>query len=87
MLNAKAFANAATVVTAIFYIICVVLVYILPDFVFEIGKSWMHSINLDSVKAAATPNLGTALMGLITMSALTWVTTYAVIALYNRWAK
>lgn len=87
MLNAKAFANAATVVTAVFYSVCVLLVYLMPDYIFGMGRSWMHSVNLDSVKATTAPDLGSALMGLITMTAFTWVTAYAVIALYNRWAK
>lgn len=87
MLNATAFAHAATLVTAIFYVICVVLSYAAPDILFGIGKSWMHSINLESVKATSAPDMVTIIWGLITISAVTWVTTYAVIWLYNRWAK
>lgn len=87
MLNAKAFAHAATFVTAVFYIACLVLTYVAPDLVFGIAQSWMHSVNLNSLKAPGTINFGTALWGLVTISALTWVTTYATIALYNSWAK
>lgn len=87
MLNATAFAHAATLVTAVFYVICVVLSYLAPDFLFGIGRSWMHSINLESVKATTMPDLATVGWGLITISAVTWVTTYAVIWLYNRFAR
>lgn len=87
MLNAKAFAHAATVVMAVFYVVCVGLSLLAPDILFAIGRSWMHSINLESVKAVNPPDLGSILLGLITFSALTWVTTYITIWLYNRWAK
>lgn len=85
MLNAKAFAHAATAVTAIFYIICALLSFIVPDFVVGLAKSWVHTMNVDLVKANFVPDLGGLLYGLITISVVTWVTTYALIALYNRW--
>lgn len=87
MLNAKAFANAVTAVTAVFYIICAALSYIAPDLIFSIAKSWMHTINIESVRVPFNPDLATLLWGLISMSVITWVTTYAAIALYNKWAK
>ena len=46
MLNAKAFAHAATIVTAVFYAICAAFSYVAPDFVAGIGNSWIHSLNL-----------------------------------------
>lgn len=87
MLNAKAFANAATAITAVFYIVCAVLSYFAPDLIFNIAKSWMHSVNIESIKATFNPSLGVLLWGLVTLSAITWVTMYATIALYNRWSK
>lgn len=87
MLNAKAFASAAAVVTAVFYIVCAALSYAAPDLIFSIGRSWMHTINLESVKAPFSLDTVTLLWGLITISAVTWVTTYATIALYNYLAK
>lgn len=87
MLNAKAFANAVTVVTAVFYIACVVLSYIAPDLLFSIGQSWVHSLNLNVLKTPASISLTSAAWGLITISAVTWITTYAAILLYNKWHK
>lgn len=87
MLNAKAFANAVTTVTAVFYIGCVTLSYLAPDLVFGFAKSWMHSISLESVKTTFSPDLGLLTYGLITLAGLTWLTAYAAIVLYNRWAK
>ena len=87
MLNAKAFANAATAVTAIFYVICAALSYFASDLIFNIAKSWMHSVNIESIKATFNPGFGSLFWGLVTLSVITWVTTYATIALYNKWAK
>lgn len=87
MLNAKAFANAATIVTAIFYVICLAISYAAPDFVFSISESWLHSINLESLRASGGVSLQTTILGLISISALTWVTTYGTIWLYNTLAK
>lgn len=87
MLNAKAFANAVTAVMAVFYIVCWLISTMAPDFVFAISQSWFHSISLESLKSSTPMSFGPALMGIVTLSALTWVTTYATIWLYNQWAK
>lgn len=85
MLNAKAFANAVTVVTAVFYILCLLVSYVAPDLLFGVAESWVHSLNLESLKAETVISMGSAIWGLITISAVTWATTYITIALYNRW--
>ena len=87
MLNAKAFANAVTIVTAVFYIACAALSFFAPNLIFSISRSWMHTVNLESVKAAFNPDLGTLLFGIITISVISWVTTYATIYLYNNFKK
>ena len=87
MLNAKAFANATAVVMAGFYIGCVVLSYISSDLLFTLAQSWIHTLNLEAARTTFMPDLGSMLFGLITAVGLTWLTTYAVIWLYNRFAK
>ncbi|KKR77072.1 MAG: hypothetical protein UU21_C0001G0126 [Candidatus Levybacteria bacterium GW2011_GWA2_40_8] len=87
MLNSKAFAHAATIVTAVFYLICASLAYIAPDLIVGIGNSWVHALNLEMIRTSTQPSFGVLLYGLVTISAVTWVTTYALIELYNRLAK
>lgn len=87
MLNAKAFANAVTAVTAVFYLACVLVSYLAPDIVFGIAQSWMHSVNLDSIRSTQAMSLGATIWGLVTISLFTWLTAYITIWLYNRWAK
>lgn len=87
MLNAKAFANAASAVMGIWVVACAAVSFVAPDLLFSIAQSWMHTINLESVEATFTPNLGSILWGLVSAVGLTWVTTYAMIWLYNKWVK
>lgn len=87
MLNAKAFANAAATVMAIWVVACALLTYAAPDLLFTVAQSWTHSMNLEVLRSTFTPNIGSLLLGLVSAVGLTWVTTYATIALYNRWSK
>ena len=87
MLDAKAFANAAATVMAGWVVACAALSYIAPDLLFSIAQSWMHTINLEVAKTTFSPNLGLLLLGLVTATGLTWVTTYGTFSLYNKWAK
>lgn len=87
MLKSIAFANAAAIIMAIWVISCALLSYLAPDLLFAVAQSWMHTINLDLVKATFSPNLGSIILGFVSAVVLTWVTTYATIELYNRLAK
>lgn len=87
MLNAKAFANAASAVMAVWVVACALLASLMPDLLFAVAKSWMHTVNLDSVKAPFNPDLGSLVLGFVSAVGLTWITTYGIISLYNRWSK
>ncbi len=86
MLNSMAFANAATVVTAVFYLVFILFSYLAPDLAFGVSKSWLHSMNLHSLKAESLIPIEKAVLGLVSLCLLTWVTVYATIWLYNLWA-
>lgn len=87
MLNAKAFANAAATIMAIWVIVCALLSYLVPDLLFAVAQSWMHTINPEVVKTTFNPELGSIVLGFVSAAGLTWVTTYGTISLYNRWSK
>lgn len=87
MLNAKAFAHATTVVSLVVYIVCRIISLIVPDFLFRIARSWFHTFSLDSSQGVTPMDMGTFLFGGISLAILVWVTTYATIILYNKWAK
>ena len=87
MLKHDAFANAATVVTVAVYIICLLLAYLSPNLLFGITKPWFHLLNLEVLRADRVAGPASVLLGLISIAAVTWVTTYVTIDLYNRFAK
>lgn len=87
MLNAKAFANATAIVMAVWVLGCLALSLMVPDLLFSVAQSWMHTINLNLVKTTLNFDLGSVVLGLITAVGLTWITTYATIWLYNRLSK
>lgn len=87
MLKPQAFANAFTVVGLVLYVVCRIVSLIAPDFLFAIGKSWFHTFSLDSVRAVAPTDIGTFVLGAVSLAVLVWVTAYATASLYNKWAK
>lgn len=87
MLNAKAFANATTTIMALFYVGCVLISYLAPDLIFNLARSWMHTVNMESIKTIFSPNVGSLIYGFVSATGLTWITTYITIILYNRWAR
>ena len=87
MLSSTAFAHAATIVIAVFYIACALISFIAPDFVSGLASSWIHSLNLEAIKMRGQLSVGTLAYGLISISVLTWITSYAFVEIYNRLAK
>ena len=82
-LNEMAFANAFTVVGVGLYVLCRVLSLVAPDLLFSVGKSWFHTFSLDSVRTVVTLDIGTFVLGGVTLGVLTWITFYAGAMVYN----
>ncbi len=82
-----AFANALTAVSVITYLVCALLVYIAPGFVFSITQSWFHGWNLEVVKAATPAPLTSVVLGAISFGVFIWVLSYFLGRLYLYWAK
>lgn len=87
MLNAKAFANATMTVAAVFYLACLLLSYVASDLLFSIISSWIHSLNIESLQAETSISVTSAVLGFISITVFTWVTTYATIILYNSFSN
>lgn len=87
MLNAKAFAHAVTIVTVVFYLICWVLSTVAPDLILGLATSWGHTLNLEAIKSLAPMTITSAIYGLVSISVLAWLTTYAMIWLYTKLVK
>lgn len=87
MLKSQVFANAATTVIAVFYVICALLSYMMPDLLVAIANSWIHTLSIEALKATSPMTLGSVIIGLVTISAVTWITAYAFAEVYKRFSK
>ena len=87
MLKPVPFANAAAIVAASVYVLCRVLVAIMPNVLFGMMQTWVHTVNLESLQLDESLSFGTFLGGLISLVVLVWLLVYATIALYNRLAN
>ena len=87
MLQPLPFANAATVVSLVLYVICRALTLLAPDLVFAIGRSLFHTLNVDAMKATTAFDLGSFVIGAVTLAIVVWVSAYALAAIYNRFSQ
>ena len=87
MLKPIVFANSFTIVGLGAYIACRALALIAPDLLFAIGQSWLHTLNLASVKAVIPMDIGTFLYGAVTLGIFVWIVSYAFAKLYNSFSK
>jgi hypothetical protein len=87
MLNAKVFANATTAVVVAIFVVCRLVAGLAPDFLFQVGQSWFHTIQLESSQISSSSSIGPLLIGLVSAAVVAWVITYATINLYNKWTE
>ena len=87
MLKPQPFANAFTTVALGLYIVCRVISLVAPDLLFSIGRSWFHTFSVDSLRSTASMDIGTFIIGAVTLAILVWVTAYTGAILYNKWSK
>ncbi len=87
MLKPQALANAITTVFIVAYLICGVIAFVAPDFLYSIANSWFHAIDVASVRATTPMGFGTFVFGVVTFGAYIWILTYAVASLYNKFTK
>ena len=87
MLQPIKFANAVTVICVICQIIYIAVVALAPELLYLYLGSMAPGFDLSSIESEEGINLGFAFPGLILMAISVWILTYAVIWLYNRWAK
>lgn len=79
-------ANAAGATTAVVFVACRLLVGLFPNFMFMIGQSWLHGIELTKMTAwnVSTPAF---LLGLISATLFAWAVGYVFALFYNKFAE
>lgn len=86
MLNSTALAHAFATVVGAGYILCRLIAAVAPGFLFSVGQSWWHTVNLEPLRTAASMSAGMFLLGLVTSVVVAWVTAFATAELYRRLA-
>lgn len=87
MVKPQVFANAATSVLVVAFVVCGLLGYVAPDLLAGIANSWVHTLNLDTVRSIEPMSLSTFIYGVVTFGAYVWVLTYAIASVYNKLSK
>lgn len=85
MLRTIPFANAIAVVAALFYVFCGVIAAVAPELYVAIARTWVHSMDITALfPNGMTADIGSSLLGLVTLTAVAWVTGAIFASLYNR---
>lgn len=88
MLKPVPFANAAAVTGVVVFVICRLLVGLMPTTMFSVAQSWMHSVAVQpSSMMGGYGTAGVWVTGLISMLVAVWLVAYLFARLYNSWEK
>lgn len=86
-LNEKALAKSLMVVSVGFYLFCVALFTLMPNFSMGIFQSWFHGVDMNKIRLANMPGVGSVLWGLVTFGAVSYLSGYVFARLYNNFSK
>jgi hypothetical protein len=87
MIKPIVLANALATVVGAGYILCRLVAAIAPEFLFNVGQSWFHTVNLAPLRATGSMSAGMFALGLVTSVVVSWVVAYVTAELYRRWAS
>jgi hypothetical protein len=87
MIKPIVLANALATVVGAGYILCRLVAAIAPEFLFNVGQSWFHTVYLAPLRATGSMSTGMFVLGLVTSVVVSWVAAYATAELYRRWAS
>jgi uncharacterized protein DUF5676 len=86
MVNSTVLAHAVATVVGVGYILCRLIAAVAPGFLFNVGQSWFHTVNLEPLRTTGSMSTGMFLLGLVTLVVVSWVAAFATAELYRRWA-
>ena len=87
MVNSRAAAHAVATVVGVGYILCRLVAAVAPGFLFNVGQSWFHTVNLEPLRTTGSMSTGMFSLGLVTSVVASWVAAFAAAELYRRWAE
>lgn len=81
---ATANAMAATVVFVA--VVCALAIMLAPDLSLGIAQTWFHGIDINKMRMAVNPSVGSLLYGWVTATIGGWVVGYVFACAYNVFA-
>jgi hypothetical protein len=87
MVDSRALAHAVATVVGVGYILCRLIAAVAPEFLFNVGQSWLHTVNLEPLRATGSMSTGMFFLGLVTSVVVSWVAAFVTAELYRRWAE
>ena len=82
-LNAKRVALSLAVVSAVLYIVCVLLIAVAPDFTINLFSNLFHGIDITQI-ANTSISFGSTLLGLIEIIIYTLIAGWLFAWMYNK---
>lgn len=76
-------ANAMAVTVAFIAVVCALAIILAPELSLGIAQSWFHGIDLDKMRMAVNPSVGSLIYGWITATIGGWVVGYVFASAYN----
>jgi hypothetical protein len=87
MVNSRVLAHAVATVVGVGYILCRLISAVAPGFLFNVGQSWFHTVNLEPLRTTGSMSMGMFVLGLVTSVVVPWVAAFATAELYRRWVE
>jgi 2TM family of unknown function (DUF5676) len=87
MVNSRALAHALATVVGAGYVLCRLVAAVAPQFLFNVGQSWFHTVNLEPLRTTGSMSMGMFVLGLVASVVVSWVAAFATAELYRRWAE
>lgn len=87
MINSRVLAHAVATVVGVGYALCRLIAAAAPQFLFSVGQSWFHTVNLEPLRTAGSMSIRMFALGLVTSVVVSWIAAFATAELYRRWAE
>jgi hypothetical protein len=87
MIKSSVLASAVATVVGVGYVVCRIIAAVAPEFLFNVGQSWFHTVNLEPLRTTASMSIGVFLLGLVTSVVVSWMAAFATAQLYRLWAE
>ena len=79
-------AQALAIVGGMWYVLCVLWVFVSKSSYMGVMSSWFHGVDFKSLPPT-TPDLGSIIFGLVTFVGFAWVSGYLFAVFYNQFLK